>query len=262
MFNLVSNATSRGTAHLILNAIRACNIITLLAIAVVSWVMIVMTAIRGTFFFFKAASYFFASVAAVALILTELSLFKPYVRRTWPTFSPAHGLAWLGTAMVVMGCQVMGNLNEPAIQPGKIGKELHSLVLATGTLALTFGVLNIASSILFADRKEGINARMIRSDGNLAASSAESDKVSDLAEKRASHRWTKRFTFTNAHRLKISRPIPQPQQDVESQYAGEEDWRGDRTSPIVPDVKRPDTALHPLHTGLSRYSEVSHMNRF
>ena len=261
MFNLVSNATSRGTGHLVLNVLRACNIITLLAIAVVSWVMIVMTALRRTFFFFDAASHFFASAAAVALILTELSLFKSYVRRTWPAFSPAHGLAWLGTAMVVMGCQVLGNLNEPAIQPGKIGQEFYNLVLATGSLALTFGVANIATSILFADRKEGINARMIRSDGNLAASSAESDAVSDLAEKRASHRWTKRFTFANGHRLKISRPIPQPQQDVESQYAGE-DWRGDRTSPILPDVKRPDTALHPLHTGVGRYSEVSHLNRF
>lgn len=261
MFNLVSDATSRGTGHLVLNVVRACNIITLLAIAVVSWIMIVMTGLRHTFFFFDAASHFFASVAAVALILTELSLFKSYVRRTWPAFSPAHGLAWLGTAMVVMGCQVLGNLNEPAIRPGKIGQEFYNLVLATGTLALTFGVANIASSILFADRKAGINARMIRSDGNLAAAAGESDAISDLEEKRASGRWTRRFTFANGHRLKISRPIPQAPRDVESQYAGD-DWRENRTSPILPDVKRPDTALHPLHTGLSRYSEASHLNRF
>ena len=97
--------------------------------------------------------------------------------------------------MVVMGCQVLGNLNEPAIRPGKIGQELYNLVLATGTLALTFGVANIASSILFADRKAGINARMIRSDGNLAAAAGESDAISDLEEKRASGRWTRRFTL-------------------------------------------------------------------
>jgi hypothetical protein len=39
----------------------------------------------------------------------------------------------------------------------------------------------------------------------------------------------------------------------------------DRRSPISPNIRRPDTALHPIHhqvTGASRYSEASHLPRF
>lgn len=267
MFGAVSKPNLRGSGHLVLNAIRPCNIITLLAIAVVCWIMIVMTGIRGTFFFFDAASHFFCSVIALTLIVTELSLLKSYFRANWPAFSPEHGLAWLGTAMVVMGCQVLGNLNDSAIQPNKIGRSIYNLVLATGILALAFGVVNIATSILFSDRKAGINARMIRSDGNLASpkdsesGSARSDSV--LGEEKAgkTNRWTKRLTFSNGRRLKISRPMPQQPQDVESQFQSDS-WRDSRTSPIIPAVRRPDTAMHPMNTGVSRYSEVSHLPRF
>ncbi|SPO03450.1 uncharacterized protein DNG_06133 [Cephalotrichum gorgonifer] len=285
MFNLGSNSRLRGSGHLILNVVRACNIITLLAIAAVSWVMIVMTAIRGTFFFFDAASQFFTSVIAITLILTELSLLEPYFRRTWPVFSPAHGFAWLGAALVVMGCQVLGNLNESAIQPGKIGREIHNLVLATGILSLTFGAANMVATLLFADRKAGINARMIRSDGNLAeaskgdhdyqssagsASRSGSVRESDEEKESAPKRWTRRFTLAAGRGLKakIGHPILQPQDphhDLESQYpprSPHSDVRDSRSSPIVPGIKRPDTAMHPLNTRRSVYSEVSYLPRF
>lgn len=265
MFSLGSKPGLRGSGHVILNAVRPCNIITLLAIAVVCWIMIVMAGIRGTFFFFDAASHFFTSLIALTLILTELSLLKSYFRRVWPAFSDENGLAWLGTAMVVMGCQVLGNLNDDAIAPSKVGRPINSLVLATGILALTFGVVNVATSFLFADRKAGINARMIRSDGNLASpkdgeGSTRSESVH--GEKgTAANRWTKRLTLAGARRLKISRPIPQQPEDVEAQFQSD-GWRDSRSSPIIPEVRRPDTAMHPLNTGVSRYSEVTHLPRF
>ena len=230
-------STKAGSGHVILNCIRPCNIITLLAIAVVCWIMIVMTGIRGTFFFFDAASHFFTSLIALTLIVTELSLLKTYFRRTWPVLSDEHGLTWLGTAMVVMGCQVLGNLNDTAITPSKIGRPIHSLVLATGVLALTFGFTNIVTSFVFADRGEGVNARMIRSDGSLAsakdsgASSTRSESVH--AEKEGGRNpWVtaKRMTLTAAQRLKISRPIPQQPQDIEAQFPSD-GWRSDQTSP-------------------------------
>lgn len=266
MFGLASKPSLRGSGHLILNGIRPCNIITLLAIAVVCWIMIVMTGIRGTFFFFDAASHFFTSVIALVLIVTELSLLSSYFRRVWPTFSSEHGLVWLGTALVIMGCQVLSNLNDKAITAKEVGRSIYSLVLATGILALTFGVINIVTSFLFSDREAGINARMIRSDGNLASAkdpeshSTRSNSV--RAEKTGgTDPWTKRLTLAAGRRLKISRPIPQQPQDVEAQFQSDS-WRDSRSSPIIPEVRRPDTAMHPLNTGVSRYSEVSHLPRF
>ncbi|PKS06953.1 hypothetical protein jhhlp_005549 [Lomentospora prolificans] len=269
MFNA---SAIRGLGHLILNILRACNIITLLSVAVVAWIMIVMTGIRNQFFFFDAASHFFTSCIAILLIISEVNLLKPYFAKHWPVLSNQHGFTWLGMAMIVMGCHVLGNLNKSATSPQTVGAPIHRLILATGILALTFGVANIASSFLFCDRKNNINARMIRNDGNLAASTAKGHHDEDVishrsnsvrhndVEEEKSNRWTRRFTFAGGRRLKISRPIPQ-QPDMEAQYPVE-DWRNSRSSPILPEIKRPDTALHPMNTGVSRYSEVSHLPRF
>lgn len=285
--NMGQSSKIRGSGHLILNGLRVCNIITLLAVSVASWVMIVMTGIRNNFFFFDAASHFFTSCIAITLGLSEVGLFKAYFARAWPAFSPENGFTWLGMAMVVMGCHVLGNLNEAGGSAETLGDAIHRLILASGILALTFGVLNIACSFVFKDRKAGINARMIRSDGNLAsAKPAAADEGFNFSssppsrsasmrsdrerEEKSNNRWTRRFTSTFAtggKKLKISRPMPQhlhmPQhQDLESQYPEDEDWRQHRVSPILPDIKRPDTALHPMNTGVSRYSEVSHLPRF
>ncbi|CAI4217285.1 unnamed protein product [Parascedosporium putredinis] len=256
MFNA---SAIRGLGHLILNIIRACNIITLLSVAVVAWIMIVMTGIRDQFFFFDAASHFFTSCIAIVLIISEVNLFRPYFARHWPVLSDLHGFTWLGMAMIVMGCHVLGNLNKSATSPENVGAPIHRLILATGILALTFGVANIAASFLFSDRKNNINARMIRNDGNLAASTSSNGKAPGMTM--PAHTVPTPFTFAGGRKLKISRPIPQ-QPDMESQYPVDDWRRNSRSSPILPDIKRPDTALHPMHTGVTRYSEVSHIPRF
>src|SRR5690606_4934642 len=127
---------------------------------VVAWIMIVMTGLRNQFFFFDAASHFFTSCIAIVLIVTEVNLLKPYFAKHWPAFSDSHGFTWLGMSMIVMGCHVLGNLNKSATSPETVGASIHRLILATGILALTFGVFNIASSFLFGDRRNGISARM------------------------------------------------------------------------------------------------------
>jgi hypothetical protein len=77
---------------------------------------------------------------------------------------------------------------------------------------------------------------------------------------------TKNFNFRRS-RLggkDISGPIhishPMPQQQPHDDYDIERGSQ-DRASPIVPEVQRPPTALHPAFTGGSRYSEAN-MSRF
>ncbi|KAL1835999.1 hypothetical protein VTJ49DRAFT_5702 [Mycothermus thermophilus] len=66
-------------------------------------------------------------------------------------------------------------------------------------------------------------------------------------------------------RITISKPIPQDM-DIERGAAVHSSHSNgvssaDRASPILPEIQRPPTALHPAFTGGSRYSEA-HMDRF
>jgi hypothetical protein len=61
-------------------------------------------------------------------------------------------------------------------------------------------------------------------------------------------------------RITISKPIPQDSLDVERGVTSHSN-NADRASPIIPELQRPPTALHPAFTGGSRYSEA-HMDRF
>ncbi|KAM0329119.1 hypothetical protein ACHAQA_004415 [Verticillium albo-atrum] len=277
MFNLSENSRLRGSGHLLLNVFRAFNIIGLLAVAVASWVLIVMSGLTGNFFFFEAASHAFTSATAALLICSELNLFKRYFATRWPTLSPYHGLTWLGIAMVVMGCHVLGNLNRRSVTTKNMGPHLWRLVLAAGILSITFGLFNIISSIVFRDPDNGITARNIRSDGAIATSStkasftdAYSTRSDSIRNEKSFRRLTQKLSPWAGGKPKISKPIRVADDDVESRGHDAHDnnnnnnnsYPEDRSSPIMPEVARPPTALHPINTRFTSYSEASHMNRF
>ncbi|KAF6821282.1 hypothetical protein CMUS01_03218 [Colletotrichum musicola] len=273
MFNLSENSRLRGSGHMILNVFRAFNIVGLLAICASTWVMIVMSILKGKFAFFDSASHFFTFSIAVFLIISELNIFRSYFERNWPVLSSDHGLSWLGIAMIVMGCQVLANTSEPAFSAETLGLPLWRLILASGILAITFGFFNVVSSIVFRDGSNGINARNIRSDGTLASGKNSfvdgySVRSNSIREEKTFRRLTQKFTpwskNTNANRPNISGPIVS---DVEHGNVSDSnrDWDEDRRSPIMPEVARPPTALHPMNTGnvrYTKYSEASNMDRF
>lgn len=172
--------------------------------------------------------------------------------------------------MIIMGCQVLGNLNKPSASIDNLGLPMWRLVLAAGILAITFGFFNLICSLLYRDGKNGITARMVRSDGQLAAAPIketaydyDSTRSASVREEKRGTRFGLRFPIRHS-KIKISKPIPQ-HQDLESAYDHQEDrddtWAEDRASPVVPDIQRPPTALHPMHRTDPRYSEAA-MSRF
>ncbi|KAM7217766.1 hypothetical protein V8F06_006900 [Rhypophila decipiens] len=281
MFKLGENSKVRGSGHLLLNAFRAFNIIGLGLVMVACWAMIVLSGLSGNFFFFDAISHFFIFAIAVFLVISELGLFKSYFRRNWPVLGPDHSLAWLGAAMFLIGCSILGDLVKPAYSLNTLGLAMWRLVLSAGILSTTFGVFNIVSSAIF--RGEGLTARAIRSDGNMAKPipkdvydgfssysgrddySHRSNTVAQQQEDEPSR--FKRFTrLVDPKNFRKSKPvISKPFNPVLSQHGdierGEPDNFPDRGSPINPQIQRPPTALHPAYTGGSRYSEA-HMDRF
>ncbi|KAL3962272.1 hypothetical protein ACCO45_003795 [Purpureocillium lilacinum] len=268
----MSFGSLRGIGMVVLQALRVLTIVTLAAVGASCWVLIIKVDKGRDTFVFECASHFFTSMLCIVLIVAEaplLSIIKDYFRSTWPVLSKEHGLGWLGFAMVVIGCNMLGNLNRPAYDPDNMGSEFAKLVLASSILSITFGIINILAALVWRDGKEGITSRDIRSDGSLADSHREAlpDYATSTRTNTSLRNEKTRSKFVSMFwkkspdgekpRPQISGPF-QAHHDVERDADVDED----RRSPIVPGLKRPATALHPMHTGRSSLYSAAHMSRF
>lgn len=267
----IDMSSFRGTGMVILQVLRAFTVITLATLAASYWVLVIEVDKERSYFVFECASHVFTSILCVLLILSEfpvLKLVKRYLGRNWPVLSEQHGLAWLGVALVGIGCNMLGNLNRIAYDPEKLGPHFSKLVLASSVLAITFGMLNIICSLVWRDGGEGINSRDIRANGSLAKSrrqslpdySSTAESVPSFGKAKTLSKFTSLFDKkpqADKARPKISGPFP-ARPDVEQQR-GQGD---DRRSPIVPGIKRPDTALHPMHTARESFYSEAHLSRF
>jgi hypothetical protein len=300
MFNLMSSPKLRGYGYWVLNVMRGGNIIALMTVAVSSWIMIVMSGLTQHFYFFDTTTHFFISTISLFLILSELQFsrfLKDYFTNNWPIFGPDHSFVWLGLSMIMLGNNMLSNINKPAFNIDTLGLPLWRTVLASGILTITFGVFNLVVSLLFRDGANNITARMIRRDGNLAAAKVDQADIYSYSthsarpvsyradDEDAGHanklkRMTQRYTSAifgrknNGYddgdvekRPNISGPMPVIRDN------NDDDALPARNSPIAPGVARPDSAMHPMrhhrlnddvsiYDAQSTYRPASGMNRF
>ena len=122
------------------------------------------------------------------LIISEVSMFRTYFARHWPLLSPAHGFVTLGLAMLVLGANMLGNLNKQATSQETMGLAFWRIVIGSGILVLILGFLNICAvsnspsshwphelthpfsnqSYIFRAKPLGVTARQVRSKGAIA----------------------------------------------------------------------------------------------
>jgi hypothetical protein len=184
--------------------------------------------------------------------------------------------------MIALGFNILGNLNKPATSQENLGMPFWRIVIASGILTAIMGFLNLLATYIFSDSEAGISARQVRSHGASIDKMAEGGKTFSLSSgsTRRPHspvlpsynpppteeRRKSVFGFKLPIRMsQISRPVPTQPDQFEKFNS--------RSSPVMPHVERPPTALHPMHnTGRnettpaypasSRYSTVSNMTRF
>jgi len=276
MFNLNADSKIRGPGFIILNALRVLNIISLLLVAIASWVMLVMTVKTSNFFFFDGVSHFITSSISLFLIVSEASLFKSYFAKSWPLLSNESGLVPLGLAMIALGFNILGNLNKAATSVQSLGLPLWRVVISSGILSSLAGLFNVIATCVFCNRHLGITGRQVRSHGAAIPGSKESvgksfslnsgsiqrapSTVLPTYNTTPDERRKSRFPFKFP--ISISKPIP----NDPNQFSK---WEGSRSSPVAPDLQRPPTALHPMnrqeaapeYPRSSTYSEA-HMSRF
>lgn len=83
------------------------------------------------------------------MLTSEMSLFGAYFTRNWPLLSPTHGFVTLSLAMVVIGTNVLGNLNKAATSQKSLGLSFWRLVIGSGIIIFILGFVNlIAVSLL------------------------------------------------------------------------------------------------------------------
>lgn len=274
MFNVTNSSSVKGSAYIILNVIRSLNILVLLLVAASSVILMIPAKMPDGLTFFNDVAQFFIMVICVFLIISELPSFKmiAFIRqwysRNWPAVGPQRGLKWFGMAMVILGCHTLGRLSDPRNSIGNMGLPFWRLCLAGGMLAITFGIVNIITSWLYSN-EGGLTARELRSNGATTEtetySSGKPDPYNTYSEDyvsphSASVRKEKGRSWWNRgnKKPKISRPMPY-EPDVEKGEEVIDDPVPSRSSPVIPGLQRPPSALHPIH---GRHpSHPSHMRQ-
>jgi len=79
----------------------------------------------------------------VFLLVSELSLFRSYFARNWPLLSPTHGFVTLALAMLVLGINMLGNLNKAATSQKSLGMSFWRIVIASGIIIFILGFVNL-----------------------------------------------------------------------------------------------------------------------
>ncbi|EMC97632.1 hypothetical protein BAUCODRAFT_51646, partial [Baudoinia panamericana UAMH 10762] len=154
-----------GPGYIILNCIRGMNIVGLLAVIAASVIMLVKTSLQSKFFFFDAVSHVLTAIVGMFLLASELSLFRTYFARNWPLLSPTHGFVSLALAMIVLGINMLGNLNKPATSEQALGLPFWRIVIGSGIIIFVLGFINLVASCVFRDRSRNITARQVRAKG-------------------------------------------------------------------------------------------------
>ncbi|KAI1397794.1 hypothetical protein F4819DRAFT_64798 [Hypoxylon fuscum] len=259
----------QGSAFIVLQVIRCCNVAALLAVILVSGIMMYFAKMPNGFQFFNDISLAFVIAVAGLLLYTELPLKygKQVIGKNWPAFSDSRGFTWLGIAMVLMGCHLLGALSNNTYNNKDVPFQVWQAIMGSGIIAIAFGITNIIASLIFSNKANGVSAREVRNDGATTRDvnfteeyeSYRSNSIKKEKKPRARSTW---FFGKGGNKPKISGPITH---DVEYGRPSDELPIDDRSSPIIPDMKRPPTALHPAYNAgsrSSRYSEASHLDRF
>ncbi|KAB2575128.1 hypothetical protein BFW01_g8316 [Lasiodiplodia theobromae] len=237
-----------GPAYIILNVVRALNIIGLLLVATASFLMLVKTIVVSRFFFFDGCSHVITACISCFLIASEACLFRSYFRKNWPLFSPEHGFVALGLAMILLGVNTLGNLNKDATSAENLGMPFWSVVISSGIIILVLGFVNIFVSYIFRDTKLRITARNVRASGAVAIQDAEAQLE---AEKTLSIKSSMQSMTLNQSPWATPRKSPAPSNSPRPTY-----------SPTRTIFQQARASLLPSHFRTSRYSASNYSRSF
>ncbi|ORY64086.1 uncharacterized protein BCR38DRAFT_485223 [Pseudomassariella vexata] len=267
----------QGLGYIILNIIRVINVLILSIIGAASVVLMVVAKLPNGFTFFNDIALFFVVGVCVVLVLaeTEFERIHRFLDQTFPVIGPNRGLTWLGLAMIIMGSHTLGQLSDSRNIPQKMGLPFWRLCIAAGILAIVFGFLNIITSWLYSNKGSGLCAREVRRGGatveNVNWKDHSSQRSNSVRKEKSKSKFFGVFgggRDKDTKKPQISGPINTSAYDHDLEAGCSDDESAYhpevKTSPIVPNLVRPESSHHPYNRGnyIPRYSEASHIPRF
>lgn len=163
-----------AVSYIILNVIRALNILSITASILASGSLLVKTADLtddiGWFNVFDLAEKVLIILFALLILITELpKLLQGYIARNWPAFSYQSGFWALGACLVFLGCDVMSYLTKEKTDKKHLGGDFYRMCQAAGMMCIVMGFINMVATLLLGDRRRGLTARQVRAFKNGAA---------------------------------------------------------------------------------------------
>jgi len=166
----LSRGSLAGPGYVILNIIRALNIIVFLDIIAAGVVMLVRINIVNGFFFFEAVSHVIIVGISIFLIVSELPILRGYFDRNWPLLGQDSSFLPLSVVMMTVGVAVLGDLNKATASDSALGLAFWRIVVSAGILAIIMSAVNVLASFIFRDDEGGVTARHVRAYGAVAPS--------------------------------------------------------------------------------------------
>ncbi|KAJ9659857.1 hypothetical protein H2198_002926 [Neophaeococcomyces mojaviensis] len=154
-----------SVGYIVLNAIRALNIVSLLACTLAAGSLMVKTSDLHTSLFnlFDAAEKVLIILICLFLLLAETPrLLRSYFARNWPLFSHSSGFFTFSLALLFIGVDVLSWLTKEKTDEKHLGGDFYRMVLAAGIMTILMSAINIIASIFCRDRKKGLTARQVR----------------------------------------------------------------------------------------------------
>lgn len=166
LFKGILNGGLAGPGYVILNIIRAINIIVFLDTIAAGVVMLIKITLNNNYFFFEAVSHAITIIISsksfqrlhpcqrlilshrkltynpVFLIVTELPVFENFFNRHVPQLGKTASFVPLSLIMMIMGVSLLGNLNNNDYSVDAMGLPFWRIVASAGILAMTMGILN------------------------------------------------------------------------------------------------------------------------
>jgi hypothetical protein len=254
----------QGHAYIILQVIRFCNVAVLLAVMVASVLMLIFAKLPNGFQFFADIVHALVFFCAGILIFTEIGLWgkgQNFIAEAWPMLGPKRGFTGLGAIMILVGCHLLSGLSSGTYTSDGVPSQISQVIIGAGIISLAFGFTNIFASLAFSSGH--VRAREVRQAGATTRDVVFNDDYSS------------RSNSTRKGKPDISGPMPSGGrfQEDHMDYYGDDKFAAPvdtRHSPIMPQLSRPPTAMHPANRDrvvsndrvVSTYSEASHIDRF
>lgn len=151
--------------YIILNIIRALNILSILACELAAGSLMVKTSSLslGWFNVFDCAEKVLIMLFGICLLITELpKVFTRYIAKNWPLFSPSAGFSTLALCMLFLACDVLSYLTKENSDKKHLGGDFYRMCQAAGLMTLIMSSINFIATFVLQDRRRGHTARMAR----------------------------------------------------------------------------------------------------